>query len=107
MIARLRALSKGSSLLELLSLATIVGIIAVCLIPYAGGANERGREELDRKQRMEINAAIEKWYLANGAWPSEDLAELGRDTRYFPTGLPLNPVTGKAYTFHEESRTAQ
>lgn len=106
MIARLRALSKGTSLLELLSLATIIGIIAVCLVPYAGNADERIREELDRKQRQEINTAIERWYLANGTWPSEDLSELGHDPRYFPAGLPQNPVTGQPYVFHEASRTA-
>jgi general secretion pathway protein G len=107
MIARLRALSKGSSLLELLSLATIVGIIVVCMIPYVGGAPERERQEIDRQNRNAIDMAVERWYLANGEWPKEDLTDLASDSRFLPEGLPRSPITGKFYTLHPETKTAQ
>lgn len=107
MIARLNALSKGTSLLEVLALVTILGILVVCLVPYFGEASKREQHDLDRQNRLVINEAIEQWYLTQGSWPSESLAELATDKEHFPHGLPVNPVTGKAYTLHLESKTVQ
>lgn len=45
-----------------------------------------------------INAAVELWYVQHeGQWPKEDLSDIGRDRDYFPTGIPVCPVTGGAY----------
>jgi general secretion pathway protein G len=107
MIARLRALSKGSSLLELLSLATMIGIIVVCMIPHIGGAAERERQAFDQQNRNAIDMAIERWYLATGQWPKEDLTDLAADSQFLPEGLPRSPITGKYYTLHPETKTAQ
>jgi len=95
------------SLLELLAVVTILGIIAVVVIPRISIFSAKAKEESDRQNKSEINSAVERWYFEKGAWPKDDLTDIGADTNYFPGGLPTNPVSGVAYALNSSTHRCQ
>jgi len=102
-----RLVKKGFSLLELLAVVTILGIIAVVVIPHISVSSTKAKQEADRQNKSEINASVERWYFENGSWPKDDLSDIGADTNYFPGGLPTNPTSGAAYTLNSSTHRAQ
>ncbi len=51
-----------------------------------------------RRNVQMINMAVEFWYIKHeGVWPREDLSDIGRDTDYFPSGVPVCPLDGTPY----------
>ena len=40
------------------------------------------------------------WKRNNGSYPAANLSDIGADTTYFPSGLPVCPVDGTAYTIN-------
>ena len=82
----------GFSLLELLAVVTILGIIAVVVIPRISVSSDTAKKNANKQNIAEINGAIERWYFEKGSWPT--MAGLGSDANYFPDGLPDNPVDG-------------
>ena len=38
------------------------------------------------------------WKRNNSSYPAANLSDIGADTAYFPSGLPVCPVDGTAYT---------
>ena len=97
---------KGFSLLELLAVVTILGIIAVIVIPRVTTTSAAARANADLQNRAEINSAVERWYVANNSWPANDLSDIGADDDYFPEGLPVNPVDGSAYSLNATTHRA-
>lgn len=87
----------GFSLLELLAVVAILGVIAVVVIPRISSSTQRAKEEVNKQNIAEINGAVERWYMENGAWPATDLSDIGVDPAYFPEGVPVNPVSGDPY----------
>jgi general secretion pathway protein G len=88
---------SGFSLMELLAVVTILGIIAAIIVPRVTVSSDTAKAKVNAHNKATINAAVERWYIENGTWPSDDLADIGADTDYFPDGLPTNPVSGGAY----------
>jgi len=88
---------RGFSLLELLAVITILGVIAVVVVPRISTSSQKAKEEVNRQNIAEINNSVERWYFEKGAWPSTDLSDIGTDPNYFPDGIPVNPLTGTAY----------
>jgi len=90
------------TLLELLAVVTILGIIAVVVVPRITLSSATAKAKADLHNRAVINSAIERYYVEIGSWPSTDMSEI--DTggaeylNYFPEGLPSNPVDASAYT---------
>jgi len=35
--------------------------------------------------------------VEKGAWPANDLSDIGADSNYFPDGTPTCPVSGQPY----------
>src|SRR5262245_5203076 len=97
----------GFSLLELLAVVTILGIIAVVVIPRITVSAGTAKTNANSQNISEINSAVERWYFEKGAWPANDLSDIGKDANYFPQGLPKNPVSGAAYTLDATSHRAQ
>ncbi|MCA9210908.1 MAG: prepilin-type N-terminal cleavage/methylation domain-containing protein [Planctomycetales bacterium] len=91
---------SGFSLLELLAVVTILGIIAVVVVPRVSVSSATAKQQADRQNKSEINAAVERWYFDKGVWPANDLSDIKIDNDYFPQGLPNNPVDGTAYTLN-------
>jgi prepilin-type N-terminal cleavage/methylation domain-containing protein len=94
----------GFSLLELLAVVTILGIIAVVVIPRISVSANTAKQNADAQNKAEINSAVERWYFEKGDYPDADLGDIGADPAYFPNGLPTNPVTGGAYTLDANNR---
>ena len=91
---------RGFSLLELLAVVTILGIIAAMVIPRISTSSDTAKANVHAQNKAEINAAVERYYVNVGSWPSADLNEMLPVTSYdyFPNGLPANPLGGAAYT---------
>ena len=90
----------GFSLLELLAVVTILGIIAVVVIPRISVSSGTAKQNADRQNRAEINSAVERWYFEKGVWPTDDLSDIAADAAYFPNGLPTNPVDASNYALN-------
>jgi len=90
----------GFSLMELLAVVTILGIIAAIIVPRVTVSSDTAKQKVDAHNKATINAAVERWYIETGAWPSSDLSDIGADTDYFPDGIPVNPINGGAYSLN-------
>ena len=92
--------SLGFSLLELLAVVTILGIIAVVVIPRIAVSSNTAKVNAQAQTVSEINAALERHYFDYGSFPT--LANLWVTTnpdgqKYFPDGQPIDPLTGVAF----------
>ena len=100
--------SLGFSLLELLAVVTILGIIAVVVIPRIAVSSNTAKANAQAQSVAEINSALERYYFDYGSYPAS-LAVLWTQStptvggvagqRYFPDGAPTNPMTGTAGDF--------
>lgn len=90
----------GFSLLELLAVVTILGIIAVVVIPRITVSAGTAKTNAHSQNKSEINSAVERWYFEKGTWPATNLSDIAADANYFPNGVPTNPVDGSAYTLN-------
>ena len=89
---------RGFSLLELLAVVTILGIIAAMVIPRITTSSADAKAKVHAQNKAEINAAVERFYIDSGSWPSTDLSDMLPTSTpavydYLPDGLPANPVT--------------
>ncbi len=97
----------GFSLLELLAVVTILGIIAVVVIPRITVSAGTAKANANSQNKSEINSAVERWYFEKGTWPANNLSDIGADSNYFPQGIPANPVDGSAYQLNATTRRVQ
>jgi type II secretory pathway pseudopilin PulG len=84
--------------MELLAVVTILGIIAAIIVPRVTVSSDTAKQKVNAHNKGTINAAVERWYVEKGAWPANNLSDIGADANYFPEGIPTNPVNGSAYT---------
>ena len=89
---------SGFSLLELLAVVTILGIIALVVIPRISASSTTAKENSCFQNKAEVNAAVERYFFTNGSLPA-DVDALNTAT-YFPDGIPTCPVSGNAYTLN-------
>ncbi len=94
----------GFSLLELLAVVTILGIIAVVVIPRVSVSAEAAKTNAHKQNVAEINGAVERWYFEKGKYPKANLSDIGADSNYFPDGIPKNPLNNKAYKLNAKKR---
>jgi general secretion pathway protein G len=87
----------GFTLLELLAVVTILGIIAAMVVARAMFSGDAVKQSVVEHHKGTIDATIERYYLEQGAWPANDLSDIGADLNYFPNGIPVNPVDGAPY----------
>lgn len=85
-------------MLELLAVVTILGIIAVVIIPRILYSRITAQEHTCFQNRAEINLAIERYNIDNGSLPT-DMSGINNAT-WFPGGIPVCPVSGAAYTLN-------
>jgi general secretion pathway protein G len=91
---------SGFSLMELLAVVTILGIIAAIIVPRVTVSSDTAKQKVNAHNKATINAAVERYYIETGAWPANDLSDIGADTDYFPDGVPTNPINGNAYSLN-------
>lgn len=96
---------RGFTLVELLAVVTILGIIAVIVAPRVTGSVSIAKEQVCFHNKSEINAAVERYYVTNGAFPSS-ISDLD-DPNIFPDGLPICPVAEVAYVLNPGTHRVQ
>ncbi|QDV74133.1 Type II secretion system protein G precursor [Planctomycetes bacterium K2D] len=85
--------------MELLAVVTILGIIAAIVVPRVTTSSDTAKAKVNLHNKGTINAAIERYYIESGSWPSANLTELDVPA-YFPDGIPVNPIDNSAYTMN-------
>jgi prepilin-type N-terminal cleavage/methylation domain-containing protein len=95
------------SLMELLAVVTILGIIAAIIVPRVTVSSDTAKQKVNSHNKATINAAVERWYIEKGAWPANNLSDIGADANYFPDGIPTNPVSGAAYALDGTTHRVQ
>ena len=95
-----RLKKRGFSLLELLAVVTILGIIAAIIVPRVTVSSATAKQKVRDHHKATINAAVERYYIDNNAWPANNLSDIGVNPNYFPDGIPTNPVDNSAYTLN-------
>ena len=81
--------------MELLAVVTILGILAIVIIPRIGGHTRTAKQNVCHQYVGDLNTAIELYYLENGSWPST-VDELHPD--FYPDTIPTCPVLNHAYS---------
>jgi prepilin-type N-terminal cleavage/methylation domain-containing protein len=89
---------RGLSLLELMLVVVLVSVIATIVIARVSQSTDTAKCKACRHNRIELNAAIERYGVTNGGYPS-DLSDLAVPD-YFPQGIPVCPVSGAAYSMN-------
>ena len=77
------------SLLELLAVVVILGILAAAIVPRVITSTADARTSVHEHNLGEINAAVERYYIDNGAFPS---AITDLTPNYLPDGVPDVPT---------------
>ena len=83
-------------MLELLAVVTILGIIAVVVIPRISSSSTTAKENSCFQNKAEVNSSVERYFFTNGSLPT-GLTDLDNAT-YFPDGIPSCPVSGATYS---------
>lgn len=84
-----RITRRAFSLLELLAVVTILGIIAVVVIPRITVSKTKSMRNVALHGQREIRAAAERYYLEKGGYPGDGNAFL-HDTQFCDPGLTDN-----------------
>lgn len=93
---------RGFSLLELLAVVTILGVLAVIILPRISISGWNAKGKVCNQYTSDINAAIERYYFDNGTFPAQ-LTDL--QGTYYPEAIPPCPATGAAYTIDPVSHS--
>ena len=84
-----KARRNAFSLLELLAVVVILGILAAAIVPRVITSTADARTSVHQHNLGEINAAVERYYIDEGAFPAT-IANLTPD--YLPDGVPDVPT---------------
>jgi prepilin-type N-terminal cleavage/methylation domain-containing protein len=90
----------GFSLMEMIAVVTILGIIAMVILPRFATLSNTSTTRTNAHNKAQINSAVERWYVEKSVWPAANLSDISADMNYFPQGLPANPVDSSAYTLN-------
>lgn len=86
---------RGFSLLELLAVVTIMGILAVLIIPRIGASSQDAKRKMCWQYQGDINTAIERYHFDRGIWIT-NLTWL-EGLEYYPEEIPVCPVDNTVY----------
>jgi type II secretory pathway pseudopilin PulG len=89
----------GLGLLELIAVVTLVGILAIVVIPRFTNQSLTAKKNACFVNKQNIEVQCQLWRRQKNALPQSNLSDIGADPQYFPDGLPACPVDGTAYTF--------
>lgn len=93
------------SLLEITAVVTILGILALVVVPRFGSHAHEAKKRGCALHRGNIEIQCQLWYRNKGSWPNSSLSDIGANPAYFPEGLPSCPADGSAYTFDAATQT--
>ena len=94
---------RGLSLTELTAVVAILGVLAALALPRVIHHQASAKTAACRTNQGEIELQTRLWKRHFGTYPSADLSDIGADVSYFPSGVPVCPVDGAAYTIDTSS----
>jgi prepilin-type N-terminal cleavage/methylation domain-containing protein len=89
---------SGYSLIELTAVVAIVGVLAALIVPRLVGHQTAAKRSACFSQQGDIELQVKLWLRNAGSYPAANLCDIGANVTYFPSGLPVCPVDGTAYT---------
>jgi prepilin-type N-terminal cleavage/methylation domain-containing protein len=92
------------SLIELLAAIAILAVLVRLAMPRLTGGSAPAKSAACQTIKGNIEIQVELWRHNSGAWPANDLSNIGGDLDYFPGGVPSCPVDGTAYTIDSAGR---
>ena len=95
-----RILSKAFSLTELMAVVVILGVLAALVIPRLAKHQDSSKQAACYANQGDIELQAKLWRRANGTYPAANLSDVGANTTYFPSSVPVCPVDGTAYTIN-------
>lgn len=98
MRCRRHLLNHGFSLMEVMFVVVLIAIIATIIMARISVSTDAAKCRSCQHNRAELNAAIERYGVENGAYPTA-LSDLNTPT-LFPAGIPTCPVSGAAYSMN-------
>lgn len=94
-----RRVGRGLSLLEIIGTVTVLGILAMIVVPRFAGTSFQAKRNGCFTSRGNIEIQAQLWFRNKGTWPDSDLGNIMADTDYFPDGAVTCPVDNSAYAF--------
>jgi general secretion pathway protein G len=88
----------GLSLLEMLAVVTLMGVLAVIVLPRFTSHSTSAKKNACYVNKGNIEVQCQLWLRQKGTNPAANLSDIGANTTYFPEGLPKCPVDGSSYT---------
>ena len=98
-----RAIRGAFSLWELMAVMAIIGVLAMVIIPRVVTPQDGAKKNACNLNQAEIELQVKLWRRNVGSYPAADLSDIGANTTYFPSGLPVCPVDGTVYTINTTS----
>jgi prepilin-type N-terminal cleavage/methylation domain-containing protein len=86
------------SLWELMAVLVILGILAAVIVPRMANPQVNSKKSACYANKGDIELQAKLWRRNNGTYPAANLSDIGPNTTYFPSGLPVCPVDGTPYT---------
>jgi prepilin-type N-terminal cleavage/methylation domain-containing protein len=91
---------RAFSLTELMAAVVILGILAAVIVPRVTGHQTSAKKAACYANQGDIETQVKLWRRNVGTYPVANLSTIGADVAYFPSGLPVCPVDGSAYTIN-------
>jgi len=94
---------RAYTLTELTAVVAILGILALLIVPRVIGHNHTAKCAACHANQGDIELQVKLWSRNLGSYPTANLSNIGSNPVYFPSGLPVCPVDGTAYTIDTTS----
>jgi general secretion pathway protein G len=93
-------LTAAFSLTELMAVVAILGVLAILIVPRVSNHQDTSKRAACYANQGDIELEVKLWKRNNATYPAANLSDIGANTTYFPSGLPVCPVDGTAYTIN-------
>jgi prepilin-type N-terminal cleavage/methylation domain-containing protein len=101
---RFPRLKTAFSMVELLAVVAVLGVVAFVMVPRLTSGGAPAKSAACKTHKGDIEVQVELWRHNTGGLPATNLSNIGVDLNYFPSGLPVCPVDGSAYTIDATGR---
>jgi prepilin-type N-terminal cleavage/methylation domain-containing protein len=91
-------LRHGFSLMELVAVVTILGVLALLVLPRLSQHQTNAKKSACQAIQGDIELQVRLWKRNSGSYPAANLSNIGADSSYFPGGVSTCPVDGTSYT---------
>jgi general secretion pathway protein G len=100
---------EGLTLVEVLAVVSILGILAAMVVSRVTANSEDTNRNACYVNIGDIEMQVELFRRNEGSWPADNLSDIipPGETDYFPSGLPVCPYDGSAYTINSSTHRVE